>query len=115
MAKITVDVGRILDALGDPTRRAVVVLLRDGPCRAGELAAQAGTSAPSMSRHLRALLAAGIVSDERSEEDARARVFSLRPESIEAVQGWLDQLKENWDGQLAAFRQHVESGGTNEQ
>ena len=63
-----------------------------------------------MSRHLRALLDAGIVSDERDAGDARARVFSLRHESIEAMQAWLDQLREHWDGQLASFRRHVEAG-----
>ena len=110
MTTATVDVSRVLDALGDPTRRAVVTLLSDGPRRAGELAVEAGTSAPSMSRHLRALLAAGVVTDERSPDDARARVFSLRHDSIEAMQAWLDHLKEHWDGQLASFRHHVEKG-----
>jgi len=46
-----------------------------------------------MSRHLRVLLQAGIVADERPPLDARARVFRLRPESIVAVQAWLDQLQ----------------------
>ncbi len=110
MTSATVDVERVLDALGDPTRRLVVTLLGEGPRRSGELAAAAGTSAPSMSRHLRALLAAGVVTDERPANDARARVFSLRHDSIEAMQAWLDQLKQHWDGQLASFRQHVEQG-----
>jgi DNA-binding transcriptional ArsR family regulator len=110
MTTTLIDADRVLDALGDPTRRAVVVLLREGPRRAGELASQTGTSAPSMSRHLRTLLVAGIVADERPLDDARTRVFSLRPESLEAVQAWLDQLKEHWDEQLASFRHHVERG-----
>jgi DNA-binding transcriptional ArsR family regulator len=102
----------VFDALADPTRRAVVQLLGQGPQRAGSLAGRVGTSAPTMSRHLRVLLAAGVVADERSSEDARARVFSLRPESLAAVQAWLDQLQAHWGEQLGSFRRHVEQRST---
>ena len=77
---------------------------------AGELATELGTSAPTMSRHLKALLDAGVVADERLASDARARVFHLRPESMAAVQAWLDQLQAQWDEQLGAFKRHVEGG-----
>jgi DNA-binding transcriptional ArsR family regulator len=77
-------------ALSDPTRRRVLELLRDGPRRAGDLAVLSGVSAPVMSRHLRVLLAAGIVDDERSPVDARVRLFFLRRETIGALQTWLD-------------------------
>jgi DNA-binding transcriptional ArsR family regulator len=95
-------------AVADPTRRRVLELLGDGPHRAGELAAAAGTSAPVMSRHLRILLEAGLVADERVPADARLRVFSLRPEPVAAVQAWLDQLQAHWNEQLRAFKRHVE-------
>jgi DNA-binding transcriptional ArsR family regulator len=101
-------VAPVLDALGDPTRRQVVRLLGSGPLRAGELAAATGTPAPAMSRHLRVLLRAGIVADERTERDARARVFRLRPQSMTALQAWLDQLKAQWDEQLGSFKRHVD-------
>ncbi len=84
--------GTVIEALSDPTRRQIVTLLSGGPKRAGELAAEVGMSAPAMSRHLRVLLSALVIADERLDEDARARVFRLRPESIKAVQAWLDQL-----------------------
>jgi DNA-binding transcriptional ArsR family regulator len=84
--------GKVIEALSDPTRRQVVTLLSDGPKRAGELAAEVGMSAPAMSRHLRVLLSAVVVADERLDEDARARVFRLQPESIKAARSWLDQL-----------------------
>ena len=64
-------VDSVFEALADPTRRRVVELLGDGPRRAGELAAAVDASSPAMSRHLRILLEAGIVSDERVTEDAR--------------------------------------------
>ena len=95
-------------ALADPTRRHVVQLLGSKPCRAGELAEAAGMSAPAMSRHLRVLLQAGIVADERPPEDARLRVFRLRPQSMVALQAWLDQLQAHWDEQLHSFKRHVE-------
>jgi len=40
--------------------------------------------------------------------DARARVFRLRPQSVAAIQAWLDQLQAHWDVQLRSFQQHVE-------
>ncbi len=88
--------GTVIEALADPARRQVVTLLSGGPRRAGELSAEIGMSAPAMSRHLRVLLAASVIADERLDEDARARVFRLRPESIKALQSWLDQLMTGW-------------------
>jgi DNA-binding transcriptional ArsR family regulator len=102
------DVGGVLLALADPTRRRVVELLGAGERRAGELAEAAGTSAPVMSRHLRILLESGVVADERVPGDARLRVFRLRPEPVLALQAWLDQIQAHWNEQLGAFKRHVE-------
>ena len=101
-------IGKVFDALADPTRRAVVEALLTGPRRAGELATDVGTSPPTMSRHLRVLLDAGVVADERPPDDARTRVFRLRPESMTALQAWLDQIQAHWDEQLQAFERHVD-------
>ncbi len=103
------DVGRVFEALADPTRRRVVQLLSEGPRRAGEISVSAGVSGPRMSRHLRVLLEAGVVTDERSPDDARVRVFRLRPDSIVAIQAWLDQLQAHWRDQLHAFQRHVQA------
>jgi DNA-binding transcriptional ArsR family regulator len=100
--------GAVFEALADPARRQVVALLSGGPRRAGQLAAATGMSAPAMSRHLRMLLAAGVVEDERIETDARARVFRLRPRSLLAAQAWLDQIQADWNSQLASYKRHVE-------
>ena len=94
--------GTVIEALSDPTRRTIVALLSGGPRRAGELAAEVGMSAPAMSRHLRVLLAATVITDERLDEDARARVFRLRPEAIKAAQAWLDSVLSGTAGLLAA-------------
>lgn len=98
----------VLQALADPARLGVVELLSTGPRRAGELAEACGVSPPAMSKHLRVLLQAGIVADERSPDDARLRVFRLRPDSVVALRAWLDQLQARWDDQLRSFKRHVE-------
>jgi len=102
------EVAAVFDALADPTRRQIVQLLGEGPRRAGELASAVATSAPAVSRHLRVLLEAGIVADERPRDDARVRMFRLRPESMVALQSWLDQLQAHWNEQLKSFQRHVE-------
>jgi DNA-binding transcriptional ArsR family regulator len=98
----------VLAALADDTRRRVVEELGRGPRRAGELAASLGASAPAMSRHLRVLLQAGMVADERPADDARVRRFHLRPEPLVTLRAWLDQLQAEWDEQLGSFKRHVE-------
>jgi DNA-binding transcriptional ArsR family regulator len=98
----------LLQALADPTRLRVVQLLSSAPRRAGQLAEESGLSPPAMSKHLRVLLRAGIVVDERPPDDARVRVFRLRPESVVALRAWLDQLQAHWDQQLRSYKRHVE-------
>ena len=94
--------------LADPTRREVLQLLSGRPHRAGELAEATGMSPPAMSRHLRVLLDSGVVEDDREPDDARVRVFRLRPDSLVAVQAYLDQLQMEWRKQLRSFKRHVE-------
>jgi DNA-binding transcriptional ArsR family regulator len=105
---VTESVDALFGALSDPSRRRVVQLLGHRPMRAGELADAAGLSAPAMSRHLRVLLRAGVVADERGEHDARLRVFRLQPEGLVDLRIWLDRLQADWDQQLASFERHVE-------
>ena len=102
------DLTPVLEALADPTRRTVLEALGRGPRKAGQLAETAAVSRPTMSRHLRVLLAAGLVADERPASDARTRVFRLRPESVAGLQAWLDQLQAEWDEHLQSFKRHVE-------
>ena len=98
----------VFEVLADPTRRQVLQLLSERPHRAGELADATDTSAPALSRHLKVLLESGIVDDERVPEDARVRLFKLRPQSLVAVQAYLDQLQAEWNVQLRAFKRHAE-------
>jgi DNA-binding transcriptional ArsR family regulator len=108
IAALVNDLDATLSALADPTRRKVVDLLRAGPRRAGELAATAQMSPPAMSRHLRVLRANGLVEVEADEDDARLRLYRLRPERFVALQAWLDQVQAFWSEQLGAFKAHTE-------
>jgi DNA-binding transcriptional ArsR family regulator len=100
------------EALADPTRRNIIRLLGSRPRRAGELADQVGTSPSALSRHLKVLLDASIVEDERIPEDARVRMFKLRSGSLAAVQAYLDQLQAEWRDQLESFKRQAEAKDT---
>jgi DNA-binding transcriptional ArsR family regulator len=97
-----------LAALADPTRRGVVDLLRRKPRRAGELAAALSMSAPAMSRHLRVLRKTGLVEERELDDDARVRMYRLRPEPFTALRSWLDEVESFWADQLDSFKAHAE-------
>lgn len=99
---------RTLQALADPTRRRVVDLLRHSPRRAGDLARASRVSPPAMSRHLRVLRRSGLVEEHTAVEDARVRVYRLRPEPFRDLQGWLTEVEAFWTDQLGAFKAHAE-------
>ena len=66
-----------------------------------------------MSRHLRVLRVSGLVKvdveEEQVEQDARLRVYRLRPEPFADLQAWLDQMQAFWTDQLEVFKAHVDS------
>ena len=97
-----------LTALADPSRRGVIDLLRRKPRRAGELADELGLTAPAMSRHLRVLRDSGLVERAFDDDDARAKVYRLRPEKLMQLRTWLDEVERFWSLQLDAFAQHIE-------
>jgi DNA-binding transcriptional ArsR family regulator len=95
-------------ALADPTRRGVIDLLRREPRRASDLADALDASRPAMSRHLRVLRTCGLVETEAvSNDDARERVYRLKPERFGELREWLDEVEAFWTDQLAAFAAHV--------
>jgi DNA-binding transcriptional ArsR family regulator len=97
-----------LSALADPTRRGVVDLLREKPRRAGELARAFSLTAPAMSRHLRILRKTGLVEETDLPDDARVRVYRLKPERFASLRDWLDHVESFWTDQLGAFKAHAE-------
>lgn len=86
-----------LEALADPTRRAIVAALRQGPRPVCELARGLPVSRPAVSQHLRVLSEAGLV---EAHPSGRQRLYGLRPEGVAELRSWLDTL---WDDALAAF------------
>lgn len=98
----------LFTALGDPTRLRIVELLRGGPRRAGALAECFDSSVPTVSRHLRVLRRAGVLDVGGTEDDARARVYRLRPEPFVALQAWVDQVQAHWRDQLTSFAEYAE-------
>lgn len=102
------DLDQTLAALADPTRRAVIDLLQRGPQRSGELATALSTSRPAMSRHLRVLRKARLVTEQIMEDDARGRVYRLQPEPFDVLRDWLDEVESFWQDQLGAFKAHAE-------
>lgn len=100
---------KTLSALADPTRRGVIELLRERPRRAGELAEAAKMSGPAMSRHLRVLRAGKLIEESHPENDARQRIYRLKPERFDELQIWLGRIQEFWAGQLDAFKAYAES------
>ncbi|ABS64116.1 regulatory protein ArsR [Parvibaculum lavamentivorans DS-1] len=102
------EIDRILAALADPTRRRMVDLLRDGPMRAGELAAAFDISGPAVSRHLRVLRENDLIEEEAAGDDRRLRVYRLRAAPFADLQSWLEEVAAFWTVQLSAFKKHAE-------
>ena len=95
-------------ALSDPTRRAVVDLLRKNPLRAGEIAEKLGVTPPALSRHLRVLRRAGLIVDDEPEHDARVRLYRLNPKAFSSLKAWLGEVETFWGGQLESLKKHAE-------
>jgi DNA-binding transcriptional ArsR family regulator len=91
-----------LNALGDPTRRAIFERLADRPSAVGELARYFPVSRPAVSQHLRVLKDAGLVVDR---PDGNRRIYQVDPDGVAALREYLDRF---WSRSLAAFKQAVE-------
>ena len=102
---------RTLQALAEPTRRAVVGLLRHGPQRAGEIADALAMSRQAMSRHLRVLRQAGVIHEVGAagpQDDARARTYRLEARPLADLQTWLGEVQSFWSVQMQSFRKQAE-------
>lgn len=85
-------------ALGDATRFAIVErLLKQGELPAGDLLDVGALSAPAISRHLKVLRHAGIV---EQRIDKQRRIYSVRPEAVQAIGSWSMSYREFWQGSL---------------
>ena len=93
-------------ALADPTRRAVLDLLRQGSQPAGRIANAFPVSRPAISKHLRLLRRAHLVSEHR---EGRLRLYQLNPEPLKAVDSWLEQYRTFWRTNLPGLKSFVEA------
>jgi len=94
------------NALADPTRRAVLDLLRRGSQPAGQIARAFPVSRPAISKHLRLLRRAHLVKERR---EGRHRLYQLNPEPLKAVDSWLEQYRMFWQTSLANLKTFVEA------
>ena len=92
-------------ALADPTRRAVLDLLRAGTRPAGDIARAFTVSRPAISKHLKILRRAHLVEERR---EGRHRMYHLNPEPLKAVDSWLNQYRQFWTASLANLKAFVE-------
>ena len=93
-------------ALADPTRRAVLDLLRRGSQPAGQIATAFPVSRPAISKHLRLLRRAHLVREHR---EGRNRVYELNPEPLRAVDSWIEQYRAFWATSLNNLKAFVEA------
>jgi DNA-binding transcriptional ArsR family regulator len=93
-------------ALADPTRRAVLDLLRTGIRPAGEIARSFTVSRPAISKHLGILRRAHLVEERR---EGRHRLYQLNPEPLKAVDSWLERYRSFWVSNLADLKAFVEA------
>ncbi len=89
--------GKVLDALGDWTRRQILEALKSGPLSVGELAAKLPVSRPAVSQHLRVLKDAGLVTDRR---DGTRRIYGVDPAGLAEIREYFDSF---WGEALERF------------
>ncbi len=89
----------VLEALGDPTRRRVVELLRGGERSVGDLAEDLPVSRPAVSQHLKVLKGAGLVTERH---EGTRHLYAIDPSGLAALHGYLETF---WDGALASFKE----------
>src|SRR6185503_20556499 len=94
---------RLISALADPTRRAVLEKLKDGPSPVGEIARGLPVTRPAVSQHLKVLKDAGLVGDRSV---GTRRIYYIDPKGLGAMRAWLDQF---WEAALDAFKLAAEA------
>jgi DNA-binding transcriptional ArsR family regulator len=99
-------VDEVAGAIADQVRREILLMLRDDPLSAGQIADRFAISRPAVSRHLRVLREAGLV---RDRADGRRRVYTLVTAPLDELAGWLQRLTRpsGWQHRLDALETEV--------
>lgn len=93
-----------LFALADPTRRAMLARLSKGEATVNELAEPFAMSLPAISKHLKVLERAKLISRSRN---AQWRPCKLEPEPLKKLDGWLEEYREMWEGRLDRLEDYL--------
>jgi DNA-binding transcriptional ArsR family regulator len=93
------------EILAEPNRRRILDLLRDQERPAGDLVEALAISQPGVSKHLRILREAGLVS---VRGDGQRRLYSLRPEPLAEIDAWLQPYRRFWTDRLDALERHLD-------
>ncbi len=96
----------LFHALADRTRRALLARLAQGPANVTELAAPFDMSMPGVSKHLKVLERAGLVT---RAVDGRVHRCTLAPEPFEDAGRWIDRYRTFWEGQLESLALYAET------
>jgi len=94
----------IFAALADPTRRAILARLADGDATVSELAEPFAISLPAISRHLKVLEHAGLITRSRS---AQWRSSSLQAEPLREATAWMERYRRHWDDNFKRLDAHL--------
>ena len=103
-----------LAALADPTRRAILARLSQGAATVNELAEPFDISLPAISRHLKVLEGAGLISRGR---EAQWRPCALEAAPLKAVDGWLAKYRKHWEGsfdRMDAYLKQIQKGSSDD-
>lgn len=95
----------IFRAIADPTRREILSLLRERPLAVGEIASNFRTSRPAVSKHLRLLKSAGLIT---VHERGTANICELNARPLRAVNEWLGDYRAYWSETLRGLKKYVE-------
>ncbi|MGW0483439.1 ArsR/SmtB family transcription factor [Nonomuraea sp. NPDC003214] len=95
----------VFEALADPVRRRLLELVAERERTAGELAAEFDTSRPAVSKHLRVLREAGLVT---YRNEAQRRLYRLDPGPLEEAGAWIERTRSNWAARLDSLERHLD-------
>ena len=96
----------IFEIIAEPNRRAILGLLVSAERSVGEIERQLRMSQPTVSKHLRVLREAGLVT---ARSDAQRRLYRLRPEPLRAIDEWLEPYRRLWATSLDALERHLDA------
>ncbi|MFI5323989.1 MAG: ArsR/SmtB family transcription factor [Thermodesulfobacteriota bacterium] len=97
MPNYNIQLDRVFHALSDPTRRAVLTRLSNGPAPVSELARGFDMALPSFTQHLGVLEECGLV---RSRKKGRVRTYQLTPEPLKEAERWIEKRRVLWEMRL---------------